>query len=589
MDRARRHMRFFTVLIALCFVAIEVRLYKLQVVDHPVIRGRAEGMYRKLEETLAARGRILTRSGYPIAESIPAVEVYADHRWTKGPLGKDPDAARDRIADALAPHFDGVRRDEIRARLDEPGYRRVFREPVRDAESIIDLCRLKAESDDLDGVDFQSTWVRRYPEGRLAANIVGYVNGEARGCGGLELAFDSALAGTGGFRVVARDAAQRRIYLPEAEAVAPTPGHDVRLTLDVVLQYYAEQALDRVVAEYRPEWATCVAMDPRTGEILAIANRPDFDPNDYGASPVEHHQVPAVSFQYTPGSSFKPFIMACAVERAAIRFDEKIDCSEFSYRGRVIGEAHEFGLLTPEEILVNSSNRGMAKIALRLVPGEDAPRESQVGGFRRIRQTLTDLGFGRSTRLGFPLEVAGSLAPASKWKHQYTLASIAFGHEIAVTPVQLAAAFCVFANGGVYLEPYLVDAVVARDADPGAADRPERISRRVFSRRAADIVRDMLVKVVDEGTGEKCAVDGYSVAGKTSTAQWERDKSKYTASFVGFAPASDPRLLVAVVVDQPHGRSHYGGTVAAPAVQHVLEQGLRYLRVPQDRVMTSTR
>lgn len=591
MDVARRYMRFLTVALVLCFLAIELRLFHLQVLDHPGIRARADGLYSKLDDTLASRGRILTRSGFPLAESIPAVDVYADHRWTGYSADDEqtPKERRDEIAAILSSQFPNVPYAEIRERLDLPGYRRLFRQPLVEADAIIELWRIKADTKTLNGIDFTSNWVRRYSEGSAAGNVIGYVNAESDGCAGLELALHAELTGTGGYQVFRRDAAQRRIFDLDAKAAQPTPGHDVRLTIDVVLQHFAENALDQVVKDYRPEWATLIAMDPRTGEILAMANRPGYDPGDYSAFPVENHQVPAVSFQYTPGSAFKPFVMACAVERSAIRFEEQIDCSEFVYKNRSVGEAHEFGLLTPAEILIKSSNRGMAKIAMRLVPGEDAPREAQIAGFRRLRQTFTDLGFTQPTRLGFPLEVPGYLAQPEAWKHQFTLASVAFGHEIAVTPVQLAAAFSSLANGGVYLEPYLIQGVAERDGTPREWGPEERISRRVYSRRTADIIRDMLVRVVDEGTGHRAAIDGYSVAGKTSTAQWEKDHSKYTASFVGFAPASDPRLLVAVVVDQPHGKSHYGGTVAAPAAQDVLSRGLEYLRVPMDRMLKSAR
>lgn len=591
MEGARRHVRFLTVALVLCFLAIEVRLFHLQVLDHPGIRARADGLYNKLDDTLAARGRILTRGGYPIAESIPAVDVYSDHRWTMAPEDSEQttEERRDEIASILAGRFPNVSYSEVRSRLDLPGYRRLFREPLVDADAIVALWRIKAETKALDGIDFSSTWVRRYAEGSCAGNLVGYVNAEAVGCAGLELSLHAELTGTGGYQVFRRDAAQRRIFDLDARAAAATPGHDVRLTLDVVMQHYAEMALDQVVLDYRPEWATLIALDPRTGEILALANRPGYDPGNYAAAPIENHQVPAVSFQYTPGSTFKPFIMACAVERSAVRFEEEIDCSEFVYGNRAIGEAHEFGMLTPADILVKSSNRGMAKIALRLVPSEDAPREAQVAGFRRLRQVITDLGFTQATRLGFPLEVGGFLAPPETWKHQFTLASVAFGHEISVTPVQLAAAFGAFANGGVYLEPYLIQGVSARDGSARPWGPAERISRRVFSRRTADVIRDILVRAVDEGTGNRAQIDGYSVAGKTSTAQWEKDRSKYTASFVGFAPANDPRLLVAVVVDQPRGKSHFGGTVAAPAAQEVLARGLEYLRVPMDRMVKSAR
>lgn len=578
MRRSRRFLQLVGAALAIWFVAIEVRLFHLQVVDSPGILARAEGMYKSTEDLLARRGRILTRNGCVLAESLEAVDVYADHRRTEG--------RRDAIAAELSTWFEGEQASEIRERLEMPGYRRILRRPLDRADAIIALSEAR-RAGKLRGVDLERTFVRHYPEGSLAGNVVGFVNGEGRGCAGIEGALDDWLAGTAGFRTFARDAAQRRVATPEDEHVAPTDGCSVRLTLDAVVQYYAEQALDLVERDHRPVWSCCVVLDPRTGEILALANRPHYDPNEYGRAPLLSHQIPAVGFQYTPGSSFKPFILACALERGVVRLDEGIDCSEFSYRGRSVGEAHDFGVLTVAEILIKSSNRGMARIAHRLVPPETAPRKAQEAGFQALRDKLLELGFGVPTDLSLPSEARGYVPPVDKWSHKYTLTSISFGHEISVSAVQLAAAFSVFANGGVYIAPRLIDSIVRPDGSE--AMRPVARIRRVFDRTTADRVRELLVRVVDEGTGKRAAIDGYSVAGKTSTAQWESDRSRYTASFVGFAPAGDPRLLALVVADRPRGKSHYGGTVAAPAVAYVLEKSLSYQRVPKDRPEMSSR
>lgn len=579
MDCARRRLLFILGTIVVCFIAIEIRLFHLQIVDHPTIREAADSIYRTGETVLGSRGKIVTRNGYALAESISALDIYADSRWTVG--------HRDEIAAALDPYLDDQDvRAGLRTRLDEEGYRRLLVHPLFDGERILEIRRLKRDGK-LRGLDLERTWLRSHPEGSLAANLVGYVNAEGKGQAGIELAFDSLLSGSSGRQEQRRDAAQRRLFKLDAEPSAARMGHDVRLTIDLVLQYFAEEAMEQVVAEYRPEWCSTVVMDPKTGEILAMASRPSFDPNRYGEFPIDAYRNPAVSFQYTPGSAFKPFIMAEALKQQGVRLDEHIDCSSFQYGRRVIRDSHHNDVLTPAEVIIKSSNIGMAKIALRLVPDPTHPREAQLAGFRRIRETLTELGFGRATHLGLVAEAEGNLRPASQWTHTYTLPSIAFGHEITVSPVQMAAAFCAFANGGMYLEPYLIEAVI--DADGRSQARPPRAIRRVIDPVHADTIRDMLIRVVDEGTGEEASIDGYSVAGKTSTAQWEKDSSKYTSSFVGFAPASDPRLLVLVVVDQPKGALHSGGKVAAPAARNILEKGLAYLRIPHDRKALSSR
>ena len=573
MDQARRRYLFIFAAIVICFLAVEIKLFHLQIVDHPMIQAAADGIYRTDEDLLAARGRVLTRNGFPLAESIRALDLYADSRWTTG--------HRDALTTELGAL---IRADEtrvdLRLRLEEEGYRRLLHRPLADGERILELSR-KKRAGLLPGIDLERTWLRSYPESSLAAAIVGFVNTEGRGQSGVELAFDDLLSGVGGSRGLLRDAAQRPMYDVDAEVIEPSPGHDVRLTLDLVIQYFAEEALEDVVQQHNPEWCSLVCMDPKTGEILALASRPNYDPNHYGDAPIAHHQNPSVAYQYTPGSTFKPYIMGAALEQMAVDLNETIDCSSFRYGRRVIKDSHPHGDLSPLLIMSKSSNIGMSKIALRLVPDPSHPREAQLAGFRRIRDLLVDLGFGRPTRLGLPLEAPGHLRPVQNWTHQYTLPSIAFGHEISVTPVQMAAAFCAIANDGVYLEPYLVEAVI--DSEGRTLPRAPRAMRQVLKPATAEILRDMLVHVVDEGTGTRAAIEGYSVAGKTSTAQWERDKSKYTVSFVGFAPATNPRLLTLVVVDQPRGKEHYGGQVAGPAARHVLEKGLAYLRVPMDR------
>lgn len=588
MDGARSRFSFMIGMLLLAFVAVEARLFFLQVRKHPERAAEAKETYYRNERVLAARGSVWMRNSYALAESVPAVKIWADSNWTAR-KGDDVDPTqRDRIAAAIEQAL-GHEIPNLRSELDKPGYRLIATEAIQGGSkkkpSILDgdgVRRLQALKRDgqLPGITIETTWMRSYPDGDLAANVAGYVDTEGKGRAGIELAFDSDLRGIEGRRTLMRDAKGRPIYDVGCESIAPTPGHDVHLTLDVVIQDILEEALAKAFSSHRPEWVAGVVLDPTTGEVLAMASLPSFDPNQYANYDIENHLNRCVSYVYTPGSTFKPFMMAASIEWTNLSPRATYDCSSYSIDGRSISDAHRHTKLTVSEIMAESSNIGMCKVVMRMCP-EGLSKEKQTAAFTRIRDLLVNLGFGERLDIGLPGESPGRLAAVSSWSRRYTLASLAFGHEISVTPLQLAAGFSVFANGGRYVKPYLVDRVVAHDGTVVRKHVPE--SRVVFTRSTVDKIREMLVSVVDEGTGTKASIEGYTVAGKTSTAQWEADPRKYSSSFVGFAPARDPKLLVSIVVDQPTRNGHYGGVVAAPAAREVLERSLPYLRVPRDR------
>lgn len=588
MDGSRSRFSFMVGMLLLAFVAVEARLFFLQVRKHPERAAEAKETYFKTERILAARGSVFMRNSYPLAESVSAVKIWADSNWTaRDKKGDFVPSQRDRIAASIQEAL-GHNVDNLRAELDKPGYRLIATESLRDGKTkrpfvdgdgIRKLQELKRDGA-LPGITIESTWIRSYPDGDLAANVAGYVDTDGKGQAGIELAFDSDLRGVEGLRTLKRDVLGRSIYDVGCQSVAATPGHDIHLTLDAVIQFYLEEALADAFQTHRPKWASGIVLDPNTGEILAMASLPSFDPNQYSNFDIANHQNRGVTYTYTPGSTFKPFMMAASIEWTNLSPRAMYDCSSYTIEGRSISDSHRNNKLTVSEIMAESSNIGMCKVVMRMCP-EGLSREKQINVFDRVRNLLTDLGFGRRLDIGLPGESAGLLAPASQWKRQYTFASLAFGHEIATTPLQLAGAFSVFANGGVYVKPYMIDRVVASDGTIVRKHIPE--SREVYTRATVDKVREMLVSVVDEGTGTRAAIDGYTVAGKTSTAQWESDSRKYSSSFVGFAPAREPRLLVSIVIDQPSRNGHYGGTVAAPAARDVLERALPYLRVPRDR------
>ena len=580
MNRSRRLMLFVALLFTVSFLGLEFRLFHLQVVAHPDVSQRTANLHRKTDKELAARGRILSRGGQVLAESIPALYVYANSHWTVGNDDQTTAEVRDLLAAELTAVL-GETGEDLRSRLDLCGYRRLLRRPVVDGDQIRELQK-KESAGKLPGVELERTWIRRYPEGPLAANVIGFVNAEGTGQAGIEQYFDEQLSGQSGERTLRRDSGQRPLFGLDSEVVHARAGSDAHLTIDLVIQYFTEEALDQIVQEHKPDWAAAVVMDPKKGDILAMASRPGFDPNQYGSFPASHYMNRCVSYFYRPGSSFKPLMMGIILDAAAVRLDEQIDCRSFRDGSRVIHDSHQNGFLTPMEIMVESSNIGMSKLAQRFVPDGLVADETRMAGFRRVRDTLSKLGFGKKPQVCIPAVTAGMLSPVRKWTRRYTLPSISFGHEIAASPLQIAGAFQAVANGGSYLEPALVDRLVDADGDVSVPRR--RTGRRVFSGPTTEYLREMLAEVVNRGTGKEAALDGYSVGGKTSTARWERDSTRYTSSFVGMAPVSDPRLLVVVVVDRPTGKFHSGGKVAAPAAGEILGRCLSYLRVEPDRI-----
>jgi cell division protein FtsI (penicillin-binding protein 3) len=589
MELGRLRFSWLVKTIAVCFLAIEGRLVYLQVREHPTKVDEADDSYQRSETMLAARGAIYMRGEFPLAESVPAVRLWADSNWTARQRGKVVPGQRDAIVAEIEGAL-GRKVEGLRAELDKSGYRLIAVEPlerdlatrrvVRGGGEIQALLQSK-KAGRLPGITIERTFVRSYPHREMAAAVAGYVDHRGVGQAGIELAFEEELRGKPGSRTSLRDAGQRPIFDVGAGYTPPVGGADVHLTLDSVIQYYLEEALADAVERHRPGWTAGIVLDPRTGAVLAMASTPRFDPNRYSAYDLSTHVNRCVTLTYTPGSCFKPFMMATAMEWSKLSLERDIDCSSVVIDGRRVRDAHLHGKLSPPEIMAESSNVGMVKIMMRLVPESLVDPGAQRAVFARVAGRLDELGFGRRLGISLPAESPGLLAPADRWSRRNTYASLAFGHEIAVTPIQLAAAFAVFANGGIYSEPYVVERVTARDGEVLAQNAPR--PRRVFERRTADRVRDMLVSVVDDGTGTKAQLDCYTVAGKTSTAQWESDPSKYSSAFVGFAPARDPHLLVAIVVDQPRKNGHYGGTVAAPAARDVLDRGLAYLRVPYDR------
>jgi len=428
----------------------------------------------------------------------------------------------------------------------------------------------------LRGIHLEKTFRRSYPHGDLLGHVLGFVNHKGRGVSGIEAFADSFLRGVDGSRVFRKDGIQNEIYSSLAATTDGYPGGCISLTLDGTIQFFAESELREMERRYSPKWAAAVVLDPRTGHILAAASVPSLDPADPATGRNGHWINNVFQTEYLPGSSFKPLFMALALDNGTVDLDRALDCQNGKWKvgGRIITDVHGgFGLLTPAEILVKSSNIGMARIALGMVP-EETPRGGQA--FRPVYNHLRLMGLGRKPGVLLESEESpGRLSPLERWSRIYTLVSVSFGYEMTVTPIQMAAAFMTIANSGLYLPPRLIESYSSGCGKVVRA--PRAPACRVFSRESSIEIAHMLVRSVEEGTGRPARIPGCAVAGKTGTAMKDQNRDETTASFVAFAPADDPALLVLVVVDEPHAPSVFGSRVAAPHVRNILEKGLAHL------------
>jgi cell division protein FtsI (penicillin-binding protein 3) len=493
----------------------------------------------------ARRGSILDRNGMDLAVSEDSVTVFAHPFLIDNPV---------RVTARLAPML-GIDEDELLKKLSDREKTFVYLRRKMDASLGHEVEQLGIE-----GIDTVVEPKRIYPQGPLASQVLGMVGDANTGLAGLEAAHDETLGGDDGHRRLVKDALGEPVSLVETDRAEP--GEDIRLTLDAAIQERVEAVLGEVGMTYQPAGATAVVMDPRSGAILALANWPRVDANNPDGAPGYARQNRAIQFTYEPGSTFKAFTIASALEGNIVEPSTVLQVPfELQVADRTIGEAHEDGngALTVEQILARSSNVGSAMIGLKL-------------GNSRFDRWVRRFGFDRQTGVDLPGEERGIVLDADEYSGS-TLGNMSIGQGLAVTPIQMAAGFTAIANGGIRHQPYIVQG----DRKPG---------RRVISQRTAEEVSRMLEGVLAAGgTAPEAQVDGYTLAGKTGTAEKAENgtysKTDFVASFIGFAPARNPRLLVSVMVDEPRG-DIYGGTVAAPAFERIMEFALPYLKIPPE-------
>ena len=551
---------FVAAFIGFWMLIVCARLVYLQFSQHEGLASRARQQQSNAIDTAPQRGELLDRQGRQLARSVQTVSLFLD------PDGLDV-GQLECTAQELARSL-GLKSKDLLAdfRAAQDAKKRFIWIARRlDADQANQLVALN-----LPGLQSVLEPKRYYPNGSLAAHVLGYVGLDGDGLGGLESSFNSKISGEPGRLFLEKDASGKPY---ESYEIAAKPGNSVVLTIDQSIQYEAEQALNDAVKNSHAKSGTAIVLDPRSGEILALANAPTFDPNQVAASSAATRSNWALQNIYEPGSTFKIVAFSAALEEKLARVDDHIDCQmgAITVAGRVVHDHKPFGTLTLSEALAKSSNVAAIKLGLRV-------------GDPKMYDYITRFGFGSKTGIELPGETAGILRKVERWQPS-SIGSIAMGQEVGVTPVQMVAAFGALANDGLRIAPHIIREV--RNEAGAVVYQPQPQQRRVISAETAISLRGMLEGVTLHGTAKKAQLDGYSAAGKTGTAQkidpktHAYSKTKFVGSFVGFAPVSNPQVVIIVVMDEPAGAYH-GGDVAAPVFREVAEQILPILGIEPD-------
>jgi len=550
---------FLTFVLLLLFVGMTGRYFHLMIMRHGEFRRLACSQLDSTRKIRGIRGSILDRRGRELALTRTLDSVAVD------PSRVAPED-RGRVAREIA-EIVGVDAAFVQKQLEKDCRFRWIRRHIRDPKVVAGLRALDPYI-----VIIEKELGRCYPAGTAGAHLVGFSGFDGTGLAGAEITFNSTLQAQAGCKVVMRDGKAGAVSLPEVGKVGTVlcrDGKDVILALDLTIQAFVDEALDEACEQWEPETAVAVVLDPRNGDILAMASRPGVDPVNFAKASLAARRNRVVADSFEPGSTMKPLVAAAALDRGAVSFNERFDCTENgSWRigRRTIHDHKPMGVLSFADVVVHSSNIGMAQVGLKL-------------GMDETYRHLRALGFGSKTGCGLPGEASGIVTKREKWTEVYTLPSVSMGHEISATPLQFAAAFASLANGGVLYKPRLAIKVGEHEIPP------EPLRQVLRSEVVRRFMTPTLVRVVTEGTGKRARIPGYQVGGKTGTAQVLGAGGTtvgYVSSFVAFAPARDPRFLVLVLLNKPRRDkgTPYGGTVAAPAVKRILERCLGYAEVP---------
>ncbi|HEY4744450.1 MAG TPA: penicillin-binding transpeptidase domain-containing protein [Desulfuromonadaceae bacterium] len=553
---ARVRIVMIGALFGLLFLCVAGRSFYLQIMQHEELVKKAEKQHQRLVQLTPARGAIMDRNGTPLAVSVDMNSCFAEPRHIQDPAG---------TAAVLAPFLGTSQQELLRKFAGNRNF--VWLERRLPPEQAVRIKNLK-----LRGIGFLPESKRFYPNSEVAANVIGFTGVDPAGLEGVELKYDSVILGNTGYVITERDALGRDIDFKNAMVKKSEPGKNIILTLDKTIQYNAEKELAKAVTGSGAKSGMAVVMESDTGRILAMANYPTFNPNAYFRYSPFQLRNRVVSDSFEPGSTFKIFLVAGALEEKLVRAGDVFNCEKGSYTiaDRTIHDTHSFARLSVADILKYSSNIGAAKIGVKL-------------GDERLQQYLRNFGFGERTGIDLPGESPGNLRNKRRW-YGVDLATISFGQGVSASAIQLTAAVSAVANGGMLMKPYVVERILDDSGREVQRFQPQAVHRVISDDTARKLARMLEGVTTSGGTGTNAAVDGFRVAGKTGTAQkvdpvtHGYSATKRTASFVGFIPAEKPKLTILVVVDEPK-TSPYGGVVAAPAFRAIALNALGVLNV----------
>ncbi|MGH7871115.1 MAG: penicillin-binding protein [Candidatus Binatia bacterium] len=538
------------------FLVIGGRAFQLQVLQGDKLMRLGQRQHLKEWIVLPKRGAVVDRTGEALALSLEVQSVYARPQL----IQKSETVSRN-LARILK-----ISSAETKQKLGSEKSFVWIKRQVSPGEAA------QVQALNVQGIGMFYEPRRYYPQGQLASQVIGFVGRDAEGLEGLELRYNDYIRGETGSSVSERDALGRRVLVEGVEGLQIPPGGDIHLTLDTSIQHLAEKELEASINKYRAKAGVAIAVDPRTGEILALANYPTFNPNDLANHNSQQRRNRAVTDSFEPGSTFKTILAAAAIEEGVVDKEDLFFCEygKYSYAGKIIHDTHPYGWLPFYKILQVSSNIGFTKVAEKLKKD-------------RFFKYIDKFGFGHVTGVDMPGEVPGLLRRSETWS-SIDLATHAFGQGLSATPMQMVMAYAAVANGGFLMRPYVVRRALSPKGEVLLENQPH-VVRRVISEKTARSLASMLKEVTNEGgTGMMANVEGFEVAGKTGTAQ-KADLAnggyaarKRVASFVGFVPADDPRLVLMVLVDEPEVNV-YGGVVAAPVFQNIARGALRHLGV----------
>ncbi len=574
MNRSARKRALLTcMMLAGCFTVFSFRLVHLQVTKHDGYAALAAEKHVMRQTLHHRRGFIQDIHGESLAQNEPVRMVIADCT-----LIKDRNEMADVLATALAlprgPLLEKLGREVYSQsqKKNVPAPYLVLKKDV--PENVATELAARLAERKMRGILFEEESTRVYPNEQMLCHVLGFVNGDNVGVEGIEKVMEQFLRGHDGFRYTERDRTGKEIVPYRGQEKDPRNGCNVRLTIDMGLQNIIEQELDSAIKQFHPKSATVIMMQPKTGEILALANRPNFNLNVQDNVPPDHRRNRAIADMVEPGSTFKIVTTAAALTERIVRTTTLINCENGYYAAYKLHDHRPYADLSVNDILVKSSNVGVCKLAIQL-------------GDQKFYEYIRRFGFGERTGVNLPGEISGVIHPPHTWS-KISISRMPMGQEVDATPLQMATAMCAIANGGHLMMPQIIHEIVDENGHSVSQFPPQEI-RRVVSKEATDGIRSALMEVVSpKGTATLARVAGYKVAGKTGTAQKYDEKThlathdKYVVSFLGFMPAEDPAFVCLVLLDeaQVSHDKNYGGLVAAPVFSRIGEKAARYLGLP---------